>query len=655
MWLTRALSSGYNIIQLWRRATTIRQERTWVFGDDDDLKPIDELDQNQVAIDNDMKKGMSIAERRAANGDIAAPQPQSPYVTIPPGISSSELLDSLIMLPNAQAQLSPTTGTFQFPSPNHEESLNLNLKLDSKGDNTTAMESSSKPEAQEPFEDFEYPNDMGFEETQPATNTEVMGNQMYNQINDQMSVREITNQDQKHHQKVAYIPKEGMAKNSEDGFFWRKYGQKHVKGSEYPRSYYKCTNTNCLAKKKVERSQDGEIAEIVYDGVHNHPVPQPFKRLNEMSDTSDVGGTSIQAGNFSSDWRPDGLDGTSDFPPVTMFEPVEGTQDFSCAFGSQLDGDDQKVASPESISLNVEDEVDNGDCEPKRRKRENLPNETTIPRSTREPKVVVQIESNVDILDDGYRWRKYGQKVVKGNPNPRSYYKCTTPGCPVRKHVERAANDIKFVITTYEGKHNHEVPTSKTSSSMVNISDNVANHHPTVTNNNSVSTQKPPDTRVGNQVHDLPLYMDTKSIWNYNDFMRLPARNFSNHDINFGAHVYPISFPSLPSHLSYNPLLMNVNNNNNTYPSAKLYPDCMPLPLSSSSSSQINHVPAVGSSSHVRNFPFNNYATIQNPSQGLDIRECQNANITKPKEEQMEEDELYDTCLSLPNHGNGTI
>ena len=37
----------------------------------------------------------------------------------------------------------------------------------------------------------------------------------------------------------------------------------------------------------------------------------------------------------------------------------------------------------------------------------------------REPRVIVQIESDVDILDDGYRWRKYGQKVVKGNPNPR--------------------------------------------------------------------------------------------------------------------------------------------------------------------------------------------------------------------------------------------
>lgn len=40
-------------------------------------------------------------------------------------------------------------------------------------------------------------------------------------------------------------------------------------------------------------------------------------------------------------------------------------------------------------------------------------------RTVKEPRVVVQTTSDIDILDDGYRWRKYGQKVVKGNPNPR--------------------------------------------------------------------------------------------------------------------------------------------------------------------------------------------------------------------------------------------
>ena len=32
---------------------------------------------------------------------------------------------------------------------------------------------------------------------------------------------------------------------------------------------------------------------------------------------------------------------------------------------------------------------------------------------------MVKTTSDVDLLDDGYRWRKYGQKVVKGNKNPR--------------------------------------------------------------------------------------------------------------------------------------------------------------------------------------------------------------------------------------------
>ena len=40
----------------------------------------------------------------------------------------------------------------------------------------------------------------------------------------------------------------------EDGYKWRIYGKKKVKGSEYPRSYYKCTYPNCPAKKKVEHA-----------------------------------------------------------------------------------------------------------------------------------------------------------------------------------------------------------------------------------------------------------------------------------------------------------------------------------------------------------------------------------------------------------------
>ena len=65
---------------------------------------------------------------------------------------------------------------------------------------------------------------------------------------------------------------------AEDGYNWRKYGQKQVKNSEHPRSYYKCTHPNCPVKKKVERSQEGHITEIVYKGSHSHPLPPPNRR-----------------------------------------------------------------------------------------------------------------------------------------------------------------------------------------------------------------------------------------------------------------------------------------------------------------------------------------------------------------------------------------
>ncbi|KAJ4953128.1 hypothetical protein NE237_029960 [Protea cynaroides] len=73
-------------------------------------------------------------------------------------------------------------------------------------------------------------------------------------------------------------------------------------------------------------------------------------------------------------------------------------------------------------------------------------------------KVAFKTKSDVDIMDDGFRWRKYGKKMVKDSPNPRNYYKCSVDGCPVKKRVERDAEDSQYVITTYEGVHNHESP-----------------------------------------------------------------------------------------------------------------------------------------------------------------------------------------------------
>ncbi|CAK9860425.1 unnamed protein product [Sphagnum jensenii] len=93
------------------------------------------------------------------------------------------------------------------------------------------------------------------------------------------------------------------------------------------------------------------------------------------------------------------------------------------------------------------------------------------PKRVREPRYAIQTRSDIEIMEDGYKWRKYGQKAVKNSPNPRSYYRCTAPKCPVRKRVERSAEDPGLVITTYEGTHIHLSPAMNGSASRASNSD----------------------------------------------------------------------------------------------------------------------------------------------------------------------------------------
>ncbi|KAI6675264.1 hypothetical protein NL676_003170 [Syzygium grande] len=376
-----------------------------------------------------------------------SPPPVSPstYFAIPPGLSPTDLLDSPLLFSTSNVE-SPTVGAFAgeaaswrsggyggavkgeekgFPEfsfqPHQSRTAAAATSSSSMSQPSSALVSAEVSSKTQESWDYYKPmmlSDVSLEKRGRET-SEFAPNQNSAIPASQTSTQSLTLSSETFQANANTNPQPSYfmreQKKSDDGYNWRKYGQKQVKGSENPRSYYKCTFPSCPTKKKVERSLDGHITEIVYKGTHNHPKPLSTRRSRTLR------------------------------PRWAMRISEENSQMSNSA------GDDDG-SEPEAKRLRGENEYESYSASGN--------------RTVREPRVVVQTMSEIDILDDGYRWRKYGQKVVKGNHNPRSYYKCTYPGCPVRKHVERASHDARAVITTYEGKHNHDVPAARGSSTQ---------------------------------------------------------------------------------------------------------------------------------------------------------------------------------------------
>ncbi|KAG8078318.1 hypothetical protein GUJ93_ZPchr0007g5966 [Zizania palustris] len=64
-------------------------------------------------------------------------------------------------------------------------------------------------------------------------------------------------------------------------------------------------------------------------------------------------------------------------------------------------------------------------------------------------------EMTVDTTEDGYIWRKYGQKDISGCKHPRLYYRCAfrDQGCGATRRVQQSQEEPPAFVIAYYGEH----------------------------------------------------------------------------------------------------------------------------------------------------------------------------------------------------------
>ncbi|XP_042460102.1 transcription factor WRKY19-like [Zingiber officinale] len=113
----------------------------------------------------------------------------------------------------------------------------------------------------------------------------------------------------------------------DDGFTWRKYGQKEILRAKYPRAYFRCAHRDshsCPAKKQVQRSDnDPSVYDLTYHDYHTC--------LQQPGEEEEQGGANaMQRDQEQSTAAAQNLEGEEEFVGkiAPSFAPLEDKQFF---------------------------------------------------------------------------------------------------------------------------------------------------------------------------------------------------------------------------------------------------------------------------------------------------------------------------------------
>ncbi|PWA80815.1 WRKY domain, Leucine-rich repeat domain, L domain-like protein [Artemisia annua] len=193
-----------------------------------------------------------------------------------------------------------------------------------------------------------------------------------------------------------------VEKALDDGYTWRKYGQKEILNAKYPRAYYRCSfgsTHGCCAKKNVQRStEDPSVFEVMYIGYHTCPTI--------LMTATESSCRILRTKDSSTATESDSTNTYSRFEHPKRPQMLESNKISKSGRGARLT---QHVGvSPKTAGFE------------------------TPP-------------------DDGYKWRRYGQREILGAKYSSSYYRCTS--CSTKKRAQRSDDDPSIWEITYKGTH----------------------------------------------------------------------------------------------------------------------------------------------------------------------------------------------------------